>query len=163
MIAEAADELGLENLTLRAVADHLGVSIAALYHHVASKEDLLRIGAEVAAGKLPRPRFEGQHWSAWLLEWGLYNRDAFVDDPGLLTQYICGGITSEAIASSVASAVRELVDQGFTADEATAAHQLVSLAGVGAGPPGPPSGGRRRPRRNREAADRDRRNRRRPG
>src|SRR5690606_10443387 len=42
MIAEAAHELGLDGLTLRSVADHLGVSIAALYHHVSGKDDLLR-------------------------------------------------------------------------------------------------------------------------
>ena len=35
MIAEAANELGLDGLTLKAVADHLGVTVAALYHHVA--------------------------------------------------------------------------------------------------------------------------------
>ena len=40
MIAQAAHELGLEGLTLKAVADHLGVSVAALYHHVSGKDDL---------------------------------------------------------------------------------------------------------------------------
>ena len=45
MIVAAAHELGLERLTLRAVADHLGVSISALYHHVSSKEDLMRLAA----------------------------------------------------------------------------------------------------------------------
>ena len=43
MIAEAAHELGLEGLTLRAVADRLDVSIAALYHHVSGKEEFLRL------------------------------------------------------------------------------------------------------------------------
>ena len=37
MIAEAAHQVGLDGLTLRAVADRLGVSIAALYHHVSGK------------------------------------------------------------------------------------------------------------------------------
>ena len=51
MIAEAAHELGLDGLTLRAVADHLDVSIAALYHHVSGKEDLMRLAAEYAAAR----------------------------------------------------------------------------------------------------------------
>ena len=131
MIAEAADELGLENLTLRAVADHLGVSIAALYHHVSSKEDLLRIGAEVTAGKLPLPRHHGQHWAVWLLEWGTYNREAFLADSGLLTQYICGGITDDIVAANIDLALEALVRQGFSAAEAMAAYELVSSTAMG--------------------------------
>jgi AcrR family transcriptional regulator len=131
MIAEAADELGLDNLTLRAVADHLGVSIAALYHHVSSKEDLLRIGAEVTAGKLPLPLDHGQHWTVWLLEWGVYNREAFLADSGLLTQYICGGITAEIMATNMDLALRVLVQQGFSVNEAIEAYELVSSTAVG--------------------------------
>jgi AcrR family transcriptional regulator len=131
MIAAAADELGLENLTLRAVADHLGVSIAALYHHVSSKEDLLRIGAEVTAGKLPLPRDHGQHWAVWLLEWGMYNREAFLADSGLLTQYVCGGITGEIMATNIDLALGALVRQGFSAVDAMEAYELVSSTAIG--------------------------------
>ena len=47
-IAEAAQQVGLGNLTLKAVADHLGVSVAGLYHHIRGKEDLLRLAADQA-------------------------------------------------------------------------------------------------------------------
>lgn len=53
-----ADDRGLPALTMRAVAEHLGVSPMALYHHIRDKDDLLdglveRLLAEVA---LPDPR-----------------------------------------------------------------------------------------------------------
>ena len=63
MIAEAAHELGLEGLTLKAVADHLGVSIAALYHHVSGKDDLMRLAASTRRPRSrslrPRPALGG--------------------------------------------------------------------------------------------------------
>ncbi len=92
-IAEAANEIGLSDLTLRAVADRLGVSIASLYHHVEGKDDLLRLAAEYSAARRQVPRDEGQHWAVWLLEWAIYNRDAFVAEPALLGQYLDGAIT----------------------------------------------------------------------
>src|SRR4051812_40854192 len=90
MIAEAAHEIGLEQLTLKAVADHLDVSIAALYHYIDGKEDLLRLAADHAAAQVPLPEDHGQHWARWLLEWAVYNRDVFLARSGLLAQYLEG-------------------------------------------------------------------------
>ncbi|MFG2292764.1 TetR/AcrR family transcriptional regulator [Streptomyces sp. NPDC048603] len=44
---ELLDEQGLEALKMRTIADRLGVRGASLYHHVASKEDLLDAVAEL--------------------------------------------------------------------------------------------------------------------
>jgi AcrR family transcriptional regulator len=131
MIAEAAHEVGLEGLTLRAVADRLGVSIAALYHHVSGKDELMRLAAEQSAAKVPVPQDRGQHWAVWLYEWGAYNRDAFVTEPGLLAQYVEGAISTESIAARVEVILGVLVQQGFTVVEASTAYDLVSSLGLG--------------------------------
>lgn len=131
MIAEAAHELGLDGLTLKAVADHLGVSIAALYHHVDSKEDLMRLAAEFSATKVPLPEDRGQHWALWLYDWSRYNRDAFLAQPGLLTQFLEGVITAEVIAENVDAILGLLVRQGFTILEANAAYELVTWLALG--------------------------------
>lgn len=131
MIAEAAHEVGLEGLTLRAVADRLDVSIAALYHHVSGKDELLRLAAEQSASRLPLPRDRGQHWAIWLYEWAAYNRDAFVSEPALLGQYLDGAITSESIARRVDGVLDLLVRQGFSIVDASAAYDLVSSLGLG--------------------------------
>src|SRR5262245_13502271 len=96
-IAEAANEIGLSQLTLRAVAERLGVSVASLYHHVDGKDDLLRLAAEYTAARTPIPQAHGQHWAVWLLEWAFYNRDAFAAEPALLEQYLDGAISAEVI------------------------------------------------------------------
>jgi AcrR family transcriptional regulator len=131
MIAEAAHELGLDGLTLRAVADHLGVSIAALYHHVSGKEDLMRLAAEFSASKVPLPEDWGQHWALWLYEWATYNRDAFLAQPQLLTQYLGGSISAEVIAGNVDIILGLLVRQGFTILQANAAYELVTWCALG--------------------------------
>jgi AcrR family transcriptional regulator len=131
MIAEAAHDLGLERLTLKDVADHLEVSVAALYHHVAGKDDLLRLAAEYSATKVPLPEDHGQHWALWLLEWATYIRDAFLAQPGLLAQYQEGAISAEAIAGNIDSTLGLLVRQGFSITEAHAAYELVTSCALG--------------------------------
>jgi AcrR family transcriptional regulator len=132
MIAEAADEIGLEQLTLKAVADHLGVSIAALYHYVDGKDDLLRLAADHTASKVPLPEDHGQHWAVWLLEWARYNRDVFLARSGLLEQYLVGAVSAESIAPTVDRILGVLVGQGFTVVEANVAYELVSTCALGA-------------------------------
>src|SRR5215213_10061475 len=117
MIAEAAHELGLERLMLKDVAEHLGVSVAALYHYVSGKDDLMRAAAEYSATMVPIPEDHGQHWALWLLEWATYNRDAFLARPGLLAQYLDGGISAQAIAGNVDAILGLLVRQGFSITE----------------------------------------------
>lgn len=49
---EVADQGGLEALTMRNLAQHLGVEAMSLYYHVANKEGLLDGVAEVIVGKI---------------------------------------------------------------------------------------------------------------
>ena len=131
LIAEAAHQIGLDGLTLKAVADHLDVSIAALYHHVTSKDDLMRLAAEYSAARVPLPQDRGQHWAVWLYQWAVYNRDVFLAQPGLLAQYLEGAISAEAIAANVATILRVLVRHGFSALAATDAYELVTSCALG--------------------------------
>ena len=126
MIAEAANEIGLDGLTLRAVADHLDVTIAALYHHVSGKDDLMRVAAEYSAATVPIPQDTGQHWAVWLHEWAAYNHDVFLAQPALLAQYLEGAIPMETIAVNVDRILGRLVREGFTVLEANAAYEVVS-------------------------------------
>lgn len=131
MIAEAAHELGLEGLTLKAVADHLGVSVAALYHHVAGKEDLMRVAAEHSTRAVPLPVDHGQHWAQWLLDWANYNLAVFTAQPGLFGQYLEGGIGPASVLENLDAILAVLVREGFSVDAANTAYQLVSACVLG--------------------------------
>ena len=132
MIARAAHEIGLDDITMREVAERLGVSVPGLYHHVDGKDDLLRMAAEYSAGLIELPKDRGQHWAVWLLEWGFYNHDAFMAQPELLKQFIEGAISIDRTATGLESALSILVRAGFSPTEARLAYAAVSEYAVGA-------------------------------
>jgi AcrR family transcriptional regulator len=131
-IAQAAAEIPLSDLSLRSVADRLGVSVPGLYHYVQGRDELFALAAEQSVRRLPPPADRDQHWAAWLYEWALYIRNAFVSDPGLLKQYIDGAIGIEVMAGNIDAALALCVRQGFAAGEALSAYDLVSECALGA-------------------------------
>lgn len=131
MIARAAYEVGLDRVTMKAVADRLGVSVPGLYHHVEGRDDLMRLGAEYSAAQMQVPVDHGQHWTAWLLEWALYAHDAFVAQPAVLGQFLTGSLGVERMVAHVDAVVGVLTRQGFTPVEAMEAYELVSACAVG--------------------------------
>jgi len=131
MIARAAYEIGLDRVTMKAVADRLGVSVPGLYHHVEGRDDLMRLGAEYSAAQIQVPVDHGQHWTAWLLDWARYSHDAFVAQPALLGQFLNGSLGVERMVTHVDAVVGVLTRQGFTPVEAMEAYELVSACAVG--------------------------------
>jgi AcrR family transcriptional regulator len=132
MIARAACEIGLDRVTMKAVAEHLGVSVAGLYHHVEGRDDLMRLGGEYSAAQIPVPVDQGQHWTAWLLEWAHYVHDAFVAEPALLGQFLNGSIGIERMAPHMEAVLDVLTRQGFSAVDAVDAYGLVNDCALGA-------------------------------
>lgn len=52
---ELADESGLDGLSMRRLADHLGGGAMSLYNHVANKDDLLRGMVDLVFTEMPLP------------------------------------------------------------------------------------------------------------
>jgi AcrR family transcriptional regulator len=76
------DEVGLDELTMRRLAERLGVKAASLYRHVRNKEELLALLGDEISAEIPLPRVSGP-WmeqlaeSAWNVRRGLLaHRDA---------------------------------------------------------------------------------------
>src|SRR5262245_61282235 len=61
------DEVGLDELTMRRLAERLGVKAASLYRHVRSKEELLALLGDEISAEIPLPRAAGT-WRAQLTE-----------------------------------------------------------------------------------------------
>ena len=62
---ETLDEVGLEGLTTRRVAQRLGVKSPSLYWHVRDKDELLSLIADAICAEIEPPR-EDQPWTAQL-------------------------------------------------------------------------------------------------
>lgn len=132
MIARAAYEIGLNQVTMKAIAEHLGVSVPGLYHHVNGRDDLMRLAAEYSTSQIPFPVDHDQHWTAWLLEWARYAYDAFRAQPQLLNQFLHGSISVDRMVTHVDAVVGLLTRQGFSPSEARDAYALVSECAIGA-------------------------------
>lgn len=61
------DEVGLDDLTMRRLADRLGVKAAALYRHVHNKDELLALLGDQISGEIPFASAAGS-WQAQLTE-----------------------------------------------------------------------------------------------
>lgn len=60
-----ADERGIENLSMRKLADELGFGVMSLYNHVAGKDEMLNSMVDRLADELERTQ-EAQDWKASL-------------------------------------------------------------------------------------------------
>ncbi|WP_043624923.1 TetR/AcrR family transcriptional regulator C-terminal domain-containing protein [Nonomuraea candida] len=74
---EIADAEGLSELTMRAVADRLGVATMSLYRHVESKDNLVMLMVDAAIAEFPLPEEAPPGWRARLetsarLQWAAY-------------------------------------------------------------------------------------------
>jgi len=72
---ELTSHVGLDALTMRSVADALGVTATALYHHVGSKDLLVDLVLDAAVAGAATPSSD-LPWDAWLAEYhdGLWAR-----------------------------------------------------------------------------------------
>jgi len=132
-IAEAALEVGLdEDLTMKRVADHLGVSVPGLYHWVKGRDDLLRLAAERALSQVQLPEDTGQHWASWLREWARYTRNVLAARPELISQLVLGDLDDNRLFEVIDRAVDVLGRDGFEPRAAFDAWEAVSTMATGA-------------------------------
>jgi TetR/AcrR family tetracycline transcriptional repressor len=79
-----ADSEGLDALSIRRLADALGVKGASLYHHFKDKDEILDGVATIALSELRPPSDETLDWIDWLLQVARSYRAALLAHPNLL-------------------------------------------------------------------------------
>ena len=80
-IENAVREIGAgrADLSMKEVADHLGVNVTTLYRHVGGIDGLRRIRAALSHGDLdPLPTPEGRTWKSWMRVLSDYYRRALI-------------------------------------------------------------------------------------
>jgi AcrR family transcriptional regulator len=131
-IADAVLEIGLGKASMKAVAEHLGVSVPGLYHHVHNRKELLLLAAERSMATMALPEHRGEHWAEWLRQWARYSRSAMVDEPQVFEQFLAGAVSWERVVEVVDHVIGVLTQQGFTALQALAAWDAVGRLALGA-------------------------------
>ncbi|MDA2893879.1 TetR/AcrR family transcriptional regulator C-terminal domain-containing protein [Mycolicibacterium sp. BiH015] len=130
-IARAVLDLGAENVTMRRVAEHLGISLPGLYHHVSNQDELLRIAAHGALTHSPPPLYSGEHWATWLRSYASYVRTVLAAEPALLEKFVSGAVTDDGEMDYIGAALDALAAAGLAPDDAIAVWAAVSALAVG--------------------------------
>lgn len=84
---DVVDERGSDGLTMRALAERLGVKAASLYNHVAGKDELLDALAELVNAEIdlsPLAPGDGRGWRDGLLAYARGYRAAFIRHPNTI-------------------------------------------------------------------------------
>lgn len=125
-IVAAARSLGVPNLTMRAVADALGVTDAALYHHFGSRQELIAAVVDATLRGTRFPQDRGQDWQIWLTEFSRALRALLAAHPGSASFAGIGGPTSPEQVRLVARAIGVLTRSGFETEEAAMIYSLIT-------------------------------------
>jgi TetR/AcrR family transcriptional regulator, tetracycline repressor protein len=107
-----ADAEGLDALSIRRLADALGVKGASLYHHFKDKDEILDGVAFLALADLGPPDDESLPWIDWLLQVARSYRAALLAHPNLLP-LILGHHNRRAGAAVYDYAAMKLTDAGI--------------------------------------------------
>ncbi|MGL5816424.1 MAG: TetR/AcrR family transcriptional regulator [Phycicoccus sp.] len=123
-IATAAAGVGFEQLTVAAVADELGTSAAALYHHVRDRDELVAIAVEevVDTAHWPDPALP---WREYLRGVGCSTWDLFDANPGLAGIAATMTSTPPSVRRRFHAACSALLGHGFEATSAVLAVDTV--------------------------------------
>ena len=105
------DNEGLDALSIRHLADELGVNGASLYHHFANKEAIVVGAAELALGDVRTPTLTDGDWRAWMMRNSEALRRAMLEHPELVPVIVRKGELGLGAEMMNSSAVR-LVEEG---------------------------------------------------
>lgn len=78
------DTEGIDALSIRRLAERLGVNGASLYHHFQNKEEIVVGAAKLALEEVRVPQGHEEPWEVWLLRNARRLRAAFRDHPDLV-------------------------------------------------------------------------------
>ncbi|MGH2384477.1 MAG: TetR/AcrR family transcriptional regulator C-terminal domain-containing protein [Candidatus Limnocylindria bacterium] len=110
-----ADEAGIESLTMRRLAQELGVEAMSLYHHVAKKDDILNGIVDIVIGEfeLPSP---GADWKAALRTTAISAHEILVRHPWAASLVLSASGVSPARLRYMDAILGTLRAAGFSAD-----------------------------------------------
>lgn len=125
-IVRAALEIGLDRLTMRAVAARLGVGLSSLYYHVDGVEELTKLASSAMMADFDLPPLSPDNWEHAARHAATALRDLFESTPGMLGHGFGDPRWGWVITQLNETACKNFVRAGF--DPATAWLAVRSIA-----------------------------------
>ncbi|HEY3061350.1 MAG TPA: TetR/AcrR family transcriptional regulator C-terminal domain-containing protein [Chloroflexota bacterium] len=111
------DEVGVDGLTMRRVADQLGVTAAGLYRHVRAKDELLAMLADEISGQVPTVT-PGTPWQAALTEMAVGYRRVLLEHRDAARLLASTPPAGPERLRQIEAILRVLVEAGFSGRDA---------------------------------------------
>jgi AcrR family transcriptional regulator len=127
---ELADRDGIESLSMRKLAQELGVEAMSLYTHVRSKNDLLGALADVVIGQIP-VSVDGGDWRASLRQMALAARTVMLRHPWAPRAIEAQTAPGPAALRYINTLLGVLREGGFTVAQAHHALHIIGSRALG--------------------------------
>ena len=110
-VLEAAFKIGFRDVTMHAISRELGVSVSALYRHVASKEDVLFQCADEVSKRVELP--ETEDWKEYIRSLARSYRKVVLSLPGSVEFVRVIGLATPAACAVINQSLSVLKHAGF--------------------------------------------------
>jgi AcrR family transcriptional regulator len=117
---ELIDREGMEGLSMRRLARTLGVEGASLYHHVASRDDLLDEITVVIDEQIDMTGIDEGEWRTALVRFARSYREAFARHPNVAAAIMRRPVRTPVALSNYEGALELLISAGWDAPQAAA-------------------------------------------
>lgn len=114
-----------DDLSMPALAERMGVSVQALYRHVAGRDEVLKLLNRQALATMEMPPLGRRPWSEWLLDYARAWRAVLLRCPGSISNVDIGGPGTPTSLDHAERAMEVLVAAGFSDNEAMEAFHLL--------------------------------------
>ena len=131
-IVAAALEIGLEKVTLKQIADQLGVAQATLYRHVNNRDELLRLAAFQLTLQRQLPTAANAHWSDLAVRYAESLYEAFLSEPQLINQLLKGELGPHAEVDVLEPFLTAICQHGFNELEGVQLFHSIGMISIGA-------------------------------
>ncbi|KPC64000.1 hypothetical protein ADL29_13160 [Streptomyces chattanoogensis] len=111
---ELIDDRGYEALTMRALADRLGVRGASLYHHIGSKDDVLDLVSELLDAEIDHTPLRSAPWREGIAAYARGYRRVFQRHPNAIALVARRGVHTEGALSEYDTLLATLIRAGCT-------------------------------------------------
>lgn len=131
-IIQAAIDIGLEGVTLKQVADRLGVAVPTLYRHVRNRADLVRLAAFQITLNRALPQHPGAHWAELALRYAESLFESFLNEPQLIGELLKGRLGPHAEVDVLEQFLDALAPHGFSEEEGAQLFHAIGMVTIGA-------------------------------
>ncbi len=121
-----ADAEGIAALSMRRVAEALGVGTMSLYTYVQSKAELFELMLDAVIGDGAPPAPEPTRWRAWLAEFARDNLEGYRRHPWLLEVSLSRGLMGPNQTAALETLLHTITGTGLNKGEMMAVVQLIA-------------------------------------